>query len=151
MLNADILTEMVRKYVRQDNSPLPKVSYVVDVGLNVSPVPEKIVCSGLLGGNSLDVFIEQFNIVEKELNTSNINKICLDHLVAFEEVLLTRLIDDKKLNIIPINKVLTYKCEYYIHFQGDKKFRKKLYKENNINNKTKKFFYEKDGTIVLSK
>jgi hypothetical protein len=150
MLNADILTELTRVYVKNIKSRLPKVSYTYDIGLGDINPQEKLVCSGLLGGNKLKVFNEQFKIVSEKLDVSNIETICIDHMIAFEEVLLSDLIYKENLSVVAINKNLDYKCEYYIHFQGDKKFKRSKYRNFNKNELfNKKIVQDRNGVINI--
>lgn len=87
-------------------------SFLGDLAKEYSPL---LTCSGFIGGNNLEVFQELFKISKDLVKKENwINKrISFDKLVAIEEIILTILINRKKLKIDSLKD--------YIHYQGPNK------------------------------
>lgn len=77
---------------------------------------ENIICSGLIGGDRLDVFRHNFNKALDFCKKDNFKVVTFDHLVAIEEYSFTDFVDSINIPVIELNKA-TYK-----HFQGGNKW-----------------------------
>ncbi len=105
-LSADIYTEKMRSYSFEKNF----LKYCLKKGT----MPEKIICSGLLGGRNLQIFRENFKVALENCKPTK-KKIEFEDLYAIEEFNLTLLAHEKDLVIHEID-------EYsFIHFQGEAK------------------------------
>ena len=110
LLDCDIVSEMNRGAVilSSDYKFLGKEIY--------SEYDPLLICSGLLGGNNVDVFKELYEIASEKVkleNTINLN-VTFNKLVAIEEIILTILKNRQGLNVQYLNTE-------FEHYQGSKK------------------------------
>lgn len=101
----DIITEMLRDYTL--------VQGFKDVEIyKVKQIPEKLICSGLLGGYNSTPFIELFEHAQKVCKKSIKEDKSMSYLVGVEEYNLSVLADLYNYSVLELNK------KYYSHFQG---------------------------------
>lgn len=103
--DADIFTEMIREYDYIDNFTKYNENKRKPLGL---------ICSGLIGGNNLDIFKENFKIAVENCKPTK-KKITYEDLYSIEEFSFTKLAIRDGLTIQEINR------DTYIHFQGQYK------------------------------
>ncbi len=106
--SGDIITEMLRSY-----------SYVQgfkDIAIyKVKQIPEKLICSGLIGGYNMLPFIEIFEHAKKVCKKPIKEDKSMSYLVGVEEYNISVLADLYNYSIQELNK------EYFTHFQGANK------------------------------
>lgn len=72
----------------------------------------EIICSGLLGGNNIEVFKDLLEIAEDSIIERDFDKVNFNNLVAIEEIALTHLVHRDEISF----EELSSDC--FIHFQG---------------------------------
>ena len=107
--DADIITEMLREY--------SFVQGFKDIAIfNTNVIPEKLICSGLLGGYNLKIWKELFEHAKRVCKNPIPNQDkAMSYLVGVEEYNLSLLADFYRIRPTELNK------HYYSHFQGGEK------------------------------
>lgn len=103
---SDVITECMREYKME----LPYFRYCMFKGYK----PQRLICSGLIGGSNLDVFKENFIVAQKSCKPTMFNVSFFD-LVAIEEFSFSMLCLKKGLDVYGLEK------DSYLHFQGTNK------------------------------
>lgn len=113
----DIYSETIREY--------GYVKKHLDKFSKDGKMPNKIICSGIIGGNNIEVFKKNFEIA-KEVCKPTKKKVHFEDLWAIEEYSFTKLAVDMGLH------ALEFEQDSYLHFQGK-------YKYSKYNEEIKKF------------
>lgn len=107
-LDADIITEKERGSVILSKDVYPLLPEYINKHVS-------IVCSGLLGGNNINIFKELFSIASEAILDKEFNSVKFNNLVAIEEIVITHLIKKDSIIFEQINQ------DYFVHFQGRNK------------------------------
>jgi len=106
--NCDIITEMLRNYTY--------VQAFKDISIfKVNQIPEKLICSGLLGGYNPAPFKELFDFAKKICKKNIKEEKAMSYLVGVEEFNLSVLADFYDYKVCELDR------NYFSHFQGENK------------------------------
>jgi hypothetical protein len=104
---ADIYTEMIRSYAYS--------SFFHNNNVGKLPMPSGLICSGLLGGESNAIFIENMKFASKVVNRCDAQ---FYDVVGIEEYNLSALAEIKNMTVKPLDH------DTFAHFQGQNKIEK---------------------------
>ena len=111
--NAEIISECKRG-VAYDTALYPSLENKKDL---LSNFDGWLTCSGILGGNNIEVFKKLFNEVKETVKNKESYLILPKTRMIIEEVVISALINKNKLNVVYLNK----KNKDFIHYWGEEK------------------------------
>ncbi|MDR0941656.1 MAG: hypothetical protein LBM68_05470 [Bacteroidales bacterium] len=83
--------------------------------LPIDQIPEKLICSGLLGGSAYFAYRELFDFAKKQCQTSPHESRAMEYLIGVEEFNLSQIADFYGLQAVELAK------DSFLHFQGANK------------------------------